>query len=139
MKNICRRLFIGTVIFATALPLFAGKEKTEEQLIADLNSPKDKVVYAALQDLEKNAAAHTVKTNETLQKLCQNFEKAARDNAGSLLASAGSQMTRMLQERAAEVSREFSKGLESYTRNYLESIGKSIADLPQNMPGRSGR
>jgi hypothetical protein len=93
----------------------------------------------ALQDLEKNAAAHTAKTNETLQKLCQNFEKAARDNAGSLLASAGSQMTRMLQERAAEVSREFSKGLESYTRNYLESIGKSIADLPQNMPGRSGR
>jgi hypothetical protein len=112
--------------------IFAG---IENQLVLSTSESLAK----ALQDLEKNAAAHTVKTNETLQKLCQNFEKAARDNAGSLLASAGSQMTRMLQERAAEVSREFSKGLESYTRNYLESIGKSIADLPQNMPGRSGR
>ena len=46
-------------------------------------------------------------------------------------------MTRILQEKAAEVSREFSKGLEDYTRSYLESIGKSIAEIPQNMPARS--
>ena len=52
----------------------------------------------------------------------------------SLLASVGSQMTRILQERAADVSREFSTGLEGYTRNYLESIGKSIAEIPQKMP-----
>jgi HEAT repeat protein len=53
MKNLCHRLLITAAIFATALPLLAGKPKTEEQLIADLDSPKDKVVYAALQDLEK--------------------------------------------------------------------------------------
>jgi hypothetical protein len=54
----------------------------------------------------------------------------------SLLASVESQMTRILQERAADVSREFSNGLEGYTRNYLESIGKSIAEIPRNVPSR---
>ena len=91
----------------------------------------------AQEELEKNTAAIAAKTNETLSKLYQNFEKAAQDNVESLLASVGSQMTRILQERATEVSREFSTGLEGYTRSYLESIGKSIAEIPQNMPGRS--
>lgn len=52
MKKICQPLFIALAIFATALPLLA-KEKTEAELLADLDSPKDKVVYAALQNLEK--------------------------------------------------------------------------------------
>ena len=93
----------------------------------------------AMEDLERNTSAHTVRTNESLEKLYQSFEKAARDNAESLLASLGNQMTAILQEKAAEVSREFSAGLEGYARNYLESVGKSIAEIPQNIPGRSAR
>jgi hypothetical protein len=91
----------------------------------------------ALEELEKNAAAHTAKTNETLLKLYQDFEKTAQNNVESLLASLGSQMTGILQEKAAEVSRGFSTGLEGYTRTYLESIGKSIAEITQQMPGHS--
>lgn len=53
MKNICKRLLTGACIFAIALPLLAKPPLTEEQLIANLGSPQDKVVYAALQDLEK--------------------------------------------------------------------------------------
>lgn len=121
----------GTALRKESEALFAG---IENQLAFSTNESLAK----ALEDLEKNTAVHTAKTKETLEKLYQNFEKAARDNAGSLLSSAGGQMTRMLQERATEVSREFSKGLEGYTRSYLQSIGKSIAELPQNMPGRSG-
>ena len=41
------------------------------------------------QELEKNTAAIAAKTNETLSKLYQNFEKAAQDNVVSLLASLG--------------------------------------------------
>ena len=89
------------------------------------------------EELDKNSTAIAAKTNETLLKLYQNFEKAAQDNVESLLASMGSQMTRILQEKAAEVSREFSTGLEGYTRSYLESIGKSIAEIPRNIPGHS--
>jgi len=91
----------------------------------------------AQEELEKNSTAITSKISDTLQNLYQNFEKAAQDNVESLLASVGNQVTRMLQDKAAEVSRDFSVGLESYTRNYLESISKSIAQIPQNMQGHS--
>ena len=91
----------------------------------------------ALEDLGKNAAAHTAKTSETLLQLRQSFEKAAQESVESLIASLGSQMTAILHEKADEVSREFSTGLQGYTRNYLESIGKSIAEIPQNIPVRS--
>ena len=90
------------------------------------------------EELDKNYRCVAAKANDALRNLYQSFEKAARDNAESLLGSVGSQMTRILQEKAAEVSRDFSNGLEGYTRSYLESIGKSIAEIPQNMPGRSG-
>jgi len=89
------------------------------------------------EELDKNSAAMAAKANETLRNLYQNFEKAARANVESLFASVSSQMTRNLQEKATEVAREFALGLESYTRSYLESIGKTIAEIPQNMPGRS--
>ncbi len=89
------------------------------------------------EELDQHSAAMAAKANETLRNLYQNFEKAARANVESLLASVGGQMTRSLQEKAVEVSREFSTGLEGYTRSYLESIGKSLAEIPQNMPGRS--
>jgi hypothetical protein len=109
--------------------IFAG---IENQLASRTNENLAK----ALEDLEKNAATHTAKTNETLRTLYQNFEKAAQDSVESLLSSLRGQMTAILQEKADEVSREFSTGLEGYTRNYLESIGKSIAEIPQNIPGR---
>ena len=53
MKNIRQHLLIAAVLVASALPVLAGPPKTEEQLIADLDSPKEKIVYAALQDMER--------------------------------------------------------------------------------------
>lgn len=91
----------------------------------------------AQETFEKNTAAVAARSNETLRKLQQEFEKAARKNAEALLASIGGQLTKTLQEKAAELSREFSAGLEGYTRNYLDSISKSIAEIPRNMPDRS--
>jgi hypothetical protein len=89
------------------------------------------------EDLEKNTSTVAAKTNETLVKLYRKFEKAAQDNMQSLLGSLVAQMTRVLEEKAGEISREFSNGLEGYTRSYLESIGKSIAEIPQNLQGHS--
>ncbi len=116
-----------TALKKVSQAIYAG---LENQLEFSANESLAKVQ----QQLEKNTIAIAARTNETLSKLYQNFEKAAKDNVESLLASVGSQMTRILQERAADVSREFSTGLEGYTRNYLESIGKSIAEIPQKMP-----
>ncbi len=107
--------------------IFAG---IENQLAYTTNEG----MARALEDLEKAAAAHTARTNQNLFQLYQTFEKAAQENVELLLASLGSQMTAILHEKADEVSREFSSGLEDYTRNYLESIGKSIAEIPRNVP-----
>jgi hypothetical protein len=121
----------------------AAFKKESETIYAGLENQLEFRANASLaktqEELEKNSAVVAAKANDALRKLYQSFEKAARANAESLLASAGSQMTGILQEKATEVSGEFSKGLEDYTRSYLESIGKTIAEIPQNMPGRSGR
>lgn len=109
--------------------IFAG---LENQLAYSTNE----ILAKSQEELEKNGAAIAAKTNETLLKLSQDFEKSARDSANSLLASAGSQMIRILHEKAADASREFSTGLEGYTRSYLESIGNSIAEIPRKLPGR---
>lgn len=63
MNNITKRSFIlalavGILAFA-AIPAQAGKEKTEDQLIADLSSSKEKDVFSALQQLEKQYPTST--------------------------------------------------------------------------------
>ena len=112
--------------------IFAG---IENQLAHTTNVS----IAKALEDLEKSTAAYTAKINETLLKIHQDFEQAARENVDSLLTSVGSQMVGVMQEKSAELSREFSAGLEGQMRNYLETIGKSIAEIPQNIPARSNQ
>ena len=112
--------------------IFAG---IENQLAFSTNESLAK----ALENLEKNAAAHDARTNETLTTMYQHFEQTAQQNVESLLSTLGSQMAKILHEKAEEVSREFSSGIEGYTRDYLESIGKSIAEIPRNMPAHSNQ
>ena len=102
----------------------------ENQLSVSTNLALSK----AQEDLEKETAATIAKSNETLQKLFQSFENAARGNLNALLVSAGNQMTQHLQDRSAEISREFTTGLENHTRGYLETVGKSIAEIALKAP-----
>ena len=128
-----------------ALQTLAASEitfKKESQAIyAGLQNQLESSANASLakahNELDKSSTAVAAKTNETLLKLSQNFEKTAQENLQSLLASIGSHITKILEERTAEISREFSTGLEGYTRSYLEFIGKSIAEIPQNPSGHS--
>ena len=53
----------------------------------------------------------------------------------ALLGSISNDMTKDLQDRAGEVSREYSVGLEDFTRNYLQSIGRSIAEISPKLNG----
>lgn len=110
--------------------LFAG---IENQLAYSTNE----ILEKSQEDLERSGAAITARAGETLLKLSRDFEKAVRENANTLFASMGNQVTGTLQEQAAEASRAFSAGLESYARDYLESIGKSIAEIPRNLRGSS--
>ncbi len=110
--------------------IFAG---LENQLAYSTNE----ILEKSQADLEKAGAAIAARAHDSLQRLSQEFENAARNNVNSLMSSMGSHANKVLQEKTAEASREFSTGLESHARNYLESIGKSIAEIPQKIPGRS--
>lgn len=119
----------------------AAFKKESETVLAGLGGQLESNSRASLarvqQAIEKNTALNAAKANEALQKLYQSFEKAAQTSMESLLASGGNHMTGILQAKAVEISREFSVGLENHTRSYLETIGKSIAELPQNVAGNS--
>lgn len=88
-------------------------------------------------EMEKNSAAVAAKTGEALIKLSEDFELAAREHVQSLLVSVGSHVTKTLEDRTAEFSREFAAGLEGYTRSYLNFISKAIAEIPKNPPAHS--
>ena len=119
----------------------AAFKKETEAVLAGLGSQLESNSRASLarvqQAIEKNTAVNAAKANEALQKLYQSFERAAQTSMESLLAAGGNQMTGILQAKAAEISREFSVGLENHTRSYLETVGKSIAEIPGNVAGNS--
>src|SRR5258708_4716348 len=113
--------------------------KKESQAIrAGIETQLENATTASLilvQDqLDQNASAVAAKTHETLHKLSENIESTAREHVQSLLVSMGTNVTKALEARTAEMSREFSAGLEGYTRNYLEFISKAIAEIPKNPP-----
>jgi hypothetical protein len=116
----------------------AAFKKESETLYAAFGNQLEQNAQASLakvqQDLEKNTDAAAAKTHETLQKLYQDFEKAAQSSAESILATSGNQINEILQGKVSEISRLFSTGLENQTRSYLESVGKSIAEIPNKIP-----
>jgi len=116
----------------------AALKKESQAIRAGLETQLETATTASLvlvQDqLDQNASAVAAKTHETLLKLSENFESTAREHVQSLLVSMGTNVTKALEERTAEISREFSAGLEGYTRNYLEFISKAIAEIPKNPP-----
>jgi hypothetical protein len=116
----------------------AALKKESQAIRAGLETQLETATTASLvlvQDqLDQNASAVAAKTHETLLKLSENFESTAREHVQSLLVSMGTNVTKALEERTAEISRDFSAGLEGYTRNYLEFISKAIAEIPKNPP-----
>ena len=88
------------------------------------------------EELTSNSMAIAAQTNETLLHLSRNIEKAAQENLQTMLSSMGNYAKTILEERIGQLSRDFSNGLEGYARNYLEALGKSIAELPRCIPGQ---
>lgn len=121
----------------------AALRKESQAIFAELENQLALTTNASLakvhEEMEKSTVGAIARNNEVLVKVSQDFEKSTRDNVNALLAAAGAQIARLLQEKAGETSREFSAGLESQTREYLESISKSIAEIPQKVPVRSGQ
>ena len=90
MKNICRRSFIvaslAAFVFSTALSLQARPPKSEDELIADLGSPKDSVVTSALQNIEKNYPT-TTKALPAMKKLLADPRPAIQRKSARVLGA----------------------------------------------------
>jgi hypothetical protein len=85
-------------------------------------------------ELDKSSAAVLNECSERLLELSQRFEDAARDTIQVLISSATGDAKKNLEERAAEISNNFTGQLEDHIRNYLEFIGDSIAEFPKKIP-----
>ena len=85
-------------------------------------------------ELDKSSAAVLNECSEKLLELSRNFENAARNAMQILIASATGDAKKNLEERAAEISNNFTGQLEGQIRNYLEFIGDSIAEFPKKTP-----
>jgi HEAT repeat protein len=92
MNKLYRRSFIGMLVLAvlvtTLSPLLlqAGSSKTEDELIADLASPKVRVVTTALQQLEKNYPTGT-KALPAIKKLLTDPRPAVARKAARVLGA----------------------------------------------------
>lgn len=85
-------------------------------------------------ELDKHSTAVVHDCNEKLLELSHAFEKIARDSAQAMIASAADDAKKNLEDRAAEISGNFTGQLEGHIRNYLEFIGESIAEFPKKTP-----
>jgi len=85
-------------------------------------------------ELDKSSAAVLNQCNEKLRELSRIFENTAQDTIRILIASATGDAKKNLEERAAEISTNFTDQLEGHIRTYLEFIGDSIAEFPKKTP-----
>jgi HEAT repeat protein len=90
MKNISKRSFIGALllafIFSMTLSLQAGTPKNEDELVADLASPKQSVVLSALRNAEKNYPTST-KLLPAIKKLLADPRTAVVQKAARVLGA----------------------------------------------------
>lgn len=94
MKNIRTKILAGALllaVFSFTLPTLAA-EKSEDQLIADLNSPKDNVVTSALQNLEKKYPTST-KALPAIEKLLSDPRTKVARKAARVLGSLHAQVS----------------------------------------------
>ena len=113
--------------------------KEESQAIcarvtSELESGANSRLLQTHDELEKSSAAVLTECNEKLLELSQTFENVARDSIQTMIASATGDAKKNLEERAAEVSGQFTDHLEGHVRDYLEFIGDSIAEFPKKTP-----
>ena len=86
MKRICARSLVGAcllALFAISVPVQAA-EKTEDQLIADLDSPKESVVTSAMLKLEKTYPTST-KALPKIKTLLTDARPSVRRKAARVL------------------------------------------------------
>ncbi|MFO1513579.1 MAG: hypothetical protein U1F83_11790 [Verrucomicrobiota bacterium] len=87
MNNMTKRCFIAVLtlgIFAFATAMAQAKDKTEDELIAALSSPKEKTVINAMQEMEKLYPTST-KCQDAIKPLLTDNRKPVMRKAARVL------------------------------------------------------
>lgn len=105
-----------------------------QQVASQLETVANAKLQQSHNELDKHSSAVVNECNEKLSELSNTFEQIARDSAKAMIASAASDAKKNLEDRAAEISCNFTGQLEAHIRNYLEFIGASIAEFPKKTP-----
>jgi hypothetical protein len=113
--------------------------KEESQTIyarvtSELENGVNAKLVQAHDELDKKSSEVLTECNEKLLSLSNTFENVARDSVQTLIASATDTAKKNLEERAAEISSNFTGELEGHMRDYLEFISDSIAEFPKKNP-----
>jgi hypothetical protein len=113
--------------------------KEESQAIyarvtSELESSVNAKLMQTQDELDQRSSAVLTECNEKLLALSQTSENVARDSIQTLIATAADNAKKDLEERAAEISSNFTGELESHIRDYLEFVSDSIAEFPKKTP-----
>jgi hypothetical protein len=124
--------FQGLVVSQTAFKeeSLAIHKRVTNQLESDANTR----LLQTHDQLEKDSSAVVKASNERLFALSQTFEKVARENTQTMIDSATDDANKNLEQRAAEISSNFTNQLEGNARNFLEFVVESIAQFPEKTP-----
>jgi HEAT repeat protein len=136
MKSIRKRLLTGAFILTVALPLIAKPPETVDQLKADLDSPKEKVVYAAMQDIEKQFPTDDSAIAK-LKTFLTDPRQMVRDKAARVLGALHYEVTDSeLKSIAAlldsQSKNEIMEGLKALRGLKAQSVVPKIIPLLQN-------
>lgn len=122
---------------ATQNSIAEVREKTLG-LLDQFNSDVTKKVAESHDDLHETSVEVIAETTRILRELTQGSEESVQGQLRSLLSSASNDVTQMLTERTAQISRQFSAQLEGNARSYLKLLSESIAQIPKNTAVQSG-
>ena len=100
-------------------------------MLDQFESDVTKRLVESYDGLHETSVEVIAETTRILRVLSQGCEETVQGQLRSLVLSAVNDVTKILKERTAQISRQFSNQLEGNTRSYLELIGESIAQIPK--------
>jgi hypothetical protein len=122
---------------ATQNSIAEVREKTLGML-AQFESDVTKRFVKSDDGLHETSVEVIAETTRILRELSHGCEETVHGQLRSLVLSAVSDVTKILKERTAQISCQFSDQLEGNTRSYLKLIGESIAQIPKKTAIQSG-
>jgi hypothetical protein len=118
----------------------SSTEEFQQKIGSCLNDLEAKVradMDGLQQDLQSKAASVVAESTNSLQNLLGSSEKVLQEKFDDLSESTASWADQHLAERSVQMTRQFNEELEDHIREYLNSISKSLSEIPEKAAMRA--